>query len=139
MTFPAEIDAFIKALEATKARFSDGRLDKAFEILRAAVSHYPIMICGNGGSAADAQHIAAELVGRFLSKHREPINAISLAADSSVLTAWANDVGYDAVFARQVKAHGWRGQRCADLHLDEQGFRIGDPRGAYCEQCLRSQ
>jgi D-sedoheptulose 7-phosphate isomerase len=110
VTFPSEIDAFIATLEATKERFADGRLNKAFEILRAAVPHYPIMICGNGGSAADAQHIAAELVGRFLTKHREPINAISLSADTSVLTAWANDTGYDAVFARQVKAHGWRGQ-----------------------------
>jgi D-inositol-3-phosphate glycosyltransferase len=62
-----------------------------------------VLICGNGGSAADAQHFAAELVGRFGCPHRVGLPAIALAADSTFLTAWANDVGYEDVFARQVK------------------------------------
>jgi phosphoheptose isomerase len=62
-----------------------------------------VLICGNGGSAADAQHFAAELVGRFCCPHRAGLPAIALTADTAFLTAWANDVNYDDVFARQVE------------------------------------
>jgi D-sedoheptulose 7-phosphate isomerase len=62
-----------------------------------------VYICGNGGSAADAQHIAAELVGRFL-KNRKALPAIALSTDTSVLTAVANDTGFDKIFVRQVEA-----------------------------------
>ncbi len=61
-----------------------------------------ILLCGNGGSAADAQHIAAELVGRFVGDRRA-LPALALTTDSSALTAIANDYGYDAVFERQVE------------------------------------
>lgn len=64
-----------------------------------------ILLCGNGGSAADAQHLAAELVGRFLCDRR-PFPALALTTDTSVLTAVANDIGYAEVFARQVLALG---------------------------------
>lgn len=63
-----------------------------------------VLLCGNGGSAADAQHIAAELVGRFIAE-RKGLPAIALTTDTSILTAVANDYGYDYVFARQVEAH----------------------------------
>jgi D-sedoheptulose 7-phosphate isomerase len=63
---------------------------------------------GNGGSAADAQHLAAEFVGRYL-REREPLPALALHANSSVVTAIANDYGYDLVFARQLKALAVRG------------------------------
>jgi D-sedoheptulose 7-phosphate isomerase len=63
-----------------------------------------IFICGNGGSAADAQHFAAELTGRFYIKTRRPLPAVALTTDTSALTAIANDFGYQAVFARQVEA-----------------------------------
>lgn len=59
--------------------------------------------CGNGGSAADSQHLAAELVGRY-SVDRRPLRSVALTTDSSVLTCIANDFGYDEVFARQAKA-----------------------------------
>ena len=62
-----------------------------------------ILLCGNGGSAADAQHIAAELVGRY-EQQRRAFPAISLTTDTSALTALSNDYGYDEVFARQVEA-----------------------------------
>ncbi len=62
-----------------------------------------IIIMGNGGSAADAQHFAAELVGRFL-RNRAAMAAIALTTDTSILTAVANDFGYDEVFRRQVEA-----------------------------------
>ena len=64
-----------------------------------------ILTFGNGGSAADAQHLAGELVGRFL-RDRAALSAIALTTDASVTTAIANDTGYDAVFRRQVEAHG---------------------------------
>jgi D-sedoheptulose 7-phosphate isomerase len=62
-----------------------------------------IFLCGNGGSAADAQHVAGEFVGRFL-KERRPLPAIALNANTSILTAIGNDYDFDQVFARQVKA-----------------------------------
>ena len=67
-----------------------------------------ILLFGNGGSAADAQHIAAELVGRF-SRQRDGLPAIALTTDTSALTAIANDFGYEEIFARQVRALGRAG------------------------------
>ena len=67
-----------------------------------------VLLFGNGGSAADAQHIAAELVGRF-SRQRDGLPAIALTTDTSALTAIANDFGYEEVFSRQVRALGRAG------------------------------
>jgi D-sedoheptulose 7-phosphate isomerase len=64
-----------------------------------------IIVFGNGGSASDAQHIAAELVGRY-KKERTPLAAIALTTNTSILTAIANDYGYEVVFARQIEAIG---------------------------------
>jgi D-sedoheptulose 7-phosphate isomerase len=64
-----------------------------------------LLVCGNGGSAADAQHIAAELTGRFF-RERRPLRALPLHGNPSSLTAIGNDYGYDEVFAREVGAHG---------------------------------
>ncbi|MHA7281860.1 D-sedoheptulose-7-phosphate isomerase [Arthrobacter sp. TMS2-4] len=64
-----------------------------------------LLAAGNGGSAAEAQHLTAELVGRF-DDEREPFSAISLHAESSAVTAIANDYGFDHLYARQVSAHG---------------------------------
>jgi D-sedoheptulose 7-phosphate isomerase len=64
-----------------------------------------ILSCGNGGSAGDAQHFAAELVGRF-EREREPLAAIALTTDSSILTAVANDYAFDEIFSKQVRALG---------------------------------
>src|SRR6185369_889252 len=62
-----------------------------------------ILFCGNGGSAADAQHLAAEFVGRFV-RERRGLPAIALTTDSSILTAISNDYGFDRVFVRQIQA-----------------------------------
>jgi D-sedoheptulose 7-phosphate isomerase len=75
---------------------------------RALNSGKKIMICGNGGSAADAQHFAAELVGRY-QKDRRGWPALALTADSSVITAISNDFGYEQCFARQIEALGQAG------------------------------
>lgn len=77
-------------------------------IAKALAAGKPLLVCGNGGSASDAMHITAELVGRFL-KERRALNCISLSSDPAVLTAWSNDYCYDTVFSRQVEAYGAAG------------------------------
>jgi len=81
-------------------------VDQAAHLLTQAIARgNKILICGNGGSAADAQHFAAEIVGRF-KKERRPWPAVALSTDTSILTAVGNDYGFDAVFARQVEGTG---------------------------------
>ncbi len=77
-------------------------------ICEALKSGHKLLICGNGGSAADAQHIAAEMVGRY-EKNRRSFPAIALTTDTSALTAISNDFGYDEVFARQIAGLGQPG------------------------------
>jgi D-sedoheptulose 7-phosphate isomerase len=77
----------------------------AFDIIRSSfAAGGKLLIAGNGGSAADAQHIAAELTGRF-QRERRPLPALALHANSSALTAIGNDYGYEHVFARELTAH----------------------------------
>jgi D-sedoheptulose 7-phosphate isomerase len=78
------------------------------QIVEALVARKPLMVCGNGGSAADALHITGELVGRF-NFNRTAMNVICLNANVTVLTAWSNDVGFESVFSRQVEAHAQPG------------------------------
>jgi D-sedoheptulose 7-phosphate isomerase len=84
-------------------------IEQAGERLASAIgSGQKILICGNGGSAADAQHFAAEIIGRF-EQERAAWPAIALTTDSSILTALGNDYGFDDVFARQVQGLGLPG------------------------------
>jgi D-sedoheptulose 7-phosphate isomerase len=97
------------AVKTELARLSAGRIrdaaQKAIECLR---SGGKILICGNGGSAADSQHIAAELVVRF-QLNRRGLPAMALTTDTSVLTAGSNDLGFEHVFRKQVEALGRKG------------------------------
>lgn len=77
-------------------------------IYQALRSGGKLLICGNGGSAADSQHVAAELVVRF-QKERKALAALALTTDTSLLTAEANDHGFDTIFSRQVEALGKKG------------------------------
>ncbi|WP_204105254.1 MULTISPECIES: SIS domain-containing protein [Spirulina sp. CCY15215] len=89
-----------------------GVIEEAIALLYSTLScQLPILICGNGGSAADALHISGELVGIFL-KPRKACNVICLNANVSVLTAWTNDYECESVFSRQVEAHGQLGGIC---------------------------
>lgn len=98
-----------EAIAAVAERDLTGAMEKAVDaIVEALASGKPLLVCGNGGSAADAIHIAGELVGRFL-KNRKAYNVIALPANAAVVTAWGNDFGYDTVFSRQVEAHGCEG------------------------------
>ena len=67
-----------------------------------------IMFCGNGGSAADAQHLSAELVGRYM-KNRKPLASLALTTDTSTITAISNDLSYDKIFSRQLESIGEEG------------------------------
>lgn len=78
------------------------------EILKAFKAGRKLLLCGNGGSAADSQHIAAEFIGRF-KRERISLPAIALTTDTSILTALANDYDYSKVFSRQVEGLGQKG------------------------------
>ena len=91
-------------LEATKQL--QPAIEQAGDIIGKAIAEgHKVLFCGNGGSAADSQHLAAEFVGRF-QKERCALPAIALTVDTSILTAVANDYGYGIVFQRQVEALG---------------------------------
>jgi len=77
-------------------------------IARCLAAGGKLLVCGNGGSAADSQHIASEMTGRFI-KDRRPLAAIALSTDSSALTCIGNDYSFDEIFARQLRALGRQG------------------------------
>jgi D-sedoheptulose 7-phosphate isomerase len=82
-------------------------VDAAVEILHHAFEDgCKLLVFGNGGSSTDAQHIAAELVGRFTTRDRKALPAIALTTNQAILTAWSNDHSFDDVFARQIDALG---------------------------------
>lgn len=96
------IQGSLKALNLLKNKHRQIEIAKATgEITNALFHGRKILICGNGGSAADAQHLAAELVGRF-KENRRSYPAIALTSDSATITAIANDFGYERIFSRQV-------------------------------------
>jgi D-sedoheptulose 7-phosphate isomerase len=100
-----------ESLELKKEFFRENeeRIARIAGEIRSAIDNgRKILIYGNGGSAADAQHIAAEWIGRF-QRERRPLPAIALTTDTSILTAIGNDYGFDQVFARQVRALGSEG------------------------------
>ncbi|ACL38569.1 sugar isomerase (SIS) [Pseudarthrobacter chlorophenolicus A6] len=101
------LDNVVPALESLRSQ--SGRLAAwGVELAQRMLRGQRLLAAGNGGSAAEAQHLTAELVGRF-DGERVPFSAISLHAETSAITAIANDYGYDDVFARQVRAHGRSG------------------------------
>jgi len=108
------IEAQINASIATKTRLLNDKalvkqLEEAVEMVTTAYqNNHKTMVAGNGGSAADAQHIAGELVARFYFD-RPGLSAISLSTDTSILTAVGNDYGFDRLFSRQIEAHGMDG------------------------------
>ena len=113
MNLDAIIATFQASIDTKQALINDEkRLEGLLEVAKVASSTikagHKIMLCGNGGSAADSQHIAAELIGRF-EKERRSMSAIALTTDTSALTAIGNDYGYDQVFARQVEGLGQSG------------------------------
>lgn len=103
---------FINDLKITTEEFFEGhseKLDTVIALLNESLSSgHKILIFGNGGSASQSQHFAAELINRFL-KDRPPLPALSLTTDTSALTSIANDFSYDLIFSRQLEALGENG------------------------------
>jgi D-sedoheptulose 7-phosphate isomerase len=95
-----------------KQQFVRDHADRIVEVAKLIVRRcregHKVLLFGNGGSATDAAHIAAEFVGRY-KRDRAPLPAIALATDIAAITCIANDYGYDELFARQVRAHGQKG------------------------------
>jgi len=106
------IDEFVTESLRTKTLFFEEHKDRIAEVAENIALGFrngnKVLFFGNGGSAADAQHLAAEFVGRF-GPDRCPLAAISLATDTSILTALGNDYGYENVFSRQIEALGHPG------------------------------
>lgn len=105
--FVSEVERHLEELAAAAARSAQvlsGEVAEVAElVLRALDAGRTLFFCGNGGSAADAQHLATEYVVRFR-RDRRPLPAIALTTDTSLLTAASNDLGFEQVFARQVRA-----------------------------------
>ena len=106
MEFVDRLERHVRLLRESVDNGLGERVEAAIRVLVDALRRgHPLLICGNGGSAADALHISGELVGRFLLERRA-LNVICLNANPSIMTAWANDCEYATVFSRQVEAHG---------------------------------
>jgi len=102
-------DELFAVLQEARRRIR-GSVSEAATLLGACFAQQgKVLICGNGGSAAEAQHCAAELVGRFKRPDRPGLPALALTADTAFLTAWSNDSGYEHIFARQIEALGRAG------------------------------
>ncbi|MFL2840404.1 MAG: phosphoheptose isomerase [Pseudohongiellaceae bacterium] len=102
--FAASIECKIQSMEAISPAISEA----AKVLVEALLTEKKILACGNGGSAGDAQHFAAELINRF-ERERPPLPAIALTTDSSILTSIANDYSFEEVFSKQVRALGQGG------------------------------
>src|SRR5471032_2676442 len=100
MTFEASLAETLRTFQAlTSLR---PQIDRAGQLILSALKQgHKLLICGNGGSAAEAGHFATELVGRY-AKNRRPLPAVALSADGSLLTCIGNDDGYEKVFSRQI-------------------------------------
>jgi D-sedoheptulose 7-phosphate isomerase len=109
----------LESIEVKRAILADGRLmnlvhQAAAVCVQALERGGKLILFGNGGSAADAQHLAAELTGRYLRK-RNALPALSLTVNSSCLTAIGNDYSYDQVFSRQIEGLGRKGDVCVGI------------------------
>src|SRR3989344_1022749 len=112
-----------KLLILEDADFIDQIKRVAQTLARTIQSGNKILVAGNGGSAADAQHFAAELVGRFI-RERKGYPVIALTTDSSFLTAWGNDVSFDTVFSRQVQALSQAGDALVGISTSGQSNNV---------------
>lgn len=110
-------------------------IEKAINlIINALKNQNKILIFGNGGSAADAQHFAAEMVNRFKIE-RKSLPAISLVTDTSILTSIANDIGYDQIFSKQIEALGTQGDIAIAIttsDVEERGHSANIANGLIC-------
>jgi D-sedoheptulose 7-phosphate isomerase len=118
-SFPADVAAVVDMIDA------------------AFVAGHKLLVFGNGGSSADAQHLTAELVGRF-GTMRQPLPAIALTTNQAMLTAWSNDESFDDVFRRQVMALGVAGDVALGISTSGKSTNVLRALGAARERGLRT-
>ena len=116
------IDDHIHCLQGLRPLAEDIEKTGAM-MLNCLLAGKKLLICGNGGSAADAQRFAAEIIGRF-ERERRAYPAVALSTDTSILTAVGNDYGYDAVFARQVDGLGQPGDMLVGISTSGQSPNV---------------
>lgn len=114
------------------------QIERISKVIKKALANgNKVLFCGNGGSAADSQHLAAEFVGRF-QKERQGLPAIALTVDTSILTAVGNDYGFDKVFVRQVEALAKKGDVLIGISTSGnsgnvvQAVELAKQKGVYC-------
>lgn len=107
-TIKKEFESHLQTIQIVQNNIENRLLDVSKKVVETLKNGNKILICGNGGSAADAQHFAAELTGRYKSERRG-LPAIALTTDTSALTAIGNDYGYDRIFDRQTQALASKG------------------------------
>ncbi len=101
------IRQFIDEHSETVKKFDELKIDKAIEIMTNAINNgSKIFWCGNGGSASQANHLSAELIGGMHKNKIKPFNSICLNVDTAFLTAWSNDDSFENIFTRQLQANG---------------------------------
>lgn len=140
MTQASPIEAHFTESIAAKAAARDVLVvpaERAVRLLDTCLAgNGKILICGNGGSAADSQHFAAEMIARF-ERERDELAAIALTTDTSVLTSIANDYSYDQVFARQVRGLGREGDVLVAISTSGNSPSVVNAVRAAHQRCMR--
>ncbi|MEA1880745.1 MAG: D-sedoheptulose 7-phosphate isomerase [Campylobacterota bacterium] len=132
-----EFNAHLKTIESVIGTMESTLEEVALRVVETLKNGNKILLCGNGGSAADAQHIAAELTGRYKTE-RIGLPAIALTTDTSALTAIANDFGYNKIFDRQVEALANEGDLLIGISTSGNSenvlsaFKLGKTMGCTC-------
>jgi phosphoheptose isomerase len=128
----------VKVMQLSRDGLREPVLETARSMINTLVRGGKVMVAGNGGSAADAQHFAAEFVGRFMYPDRQGLPVMALTADTAFLTAWSNDVSYDKVFSRQVETFGQPGDMLIGISTSGrscnliEAFEVASSKGITC-------
>ena len=132
----AHFEESIRAKEEAAKVLAEPAAHTAEMMLECLMNDGKILICGNGGSAADAQHFAAEMTGRF-EKERMELAAVALTTDTSALTAIGNDYGFDHIFSKQVRALGRAGDILVGISTSGNSANIIEAINAAHERDMR--
>jgi D-sedoheptulose 7-phosphate isomerase len=137
---PDDISDLFRQIAANMTAVADGgypqAVSKAVDLVyEAFASGQKLLVFGNGGSSADAQHFSAEFVGRFVAERRA-LPAIALTTNQAVLTAWSNDYSFDDVFARQIEAIGSKGDIAFGISTSGTSAKHGGGMASLCDVLL---